>query len=92
MQEQILDSKLSDYEKTFFHSKWRPALAWSYLFVILMDFVFLPIIFISLGADANTFNWEPLTLKGSGIYHVSMLTIVGVTAYGRTKEKLERDL
>ena len=81
-----------NYEKTFFHSKWRPALAWVYAFVIIMDFDLLPIVFVFLGADPNSFKWEPLTLKGTGIFHVSMLTIVGVTSYGRTKEKLQKSI
>jgi hypothetical protein len=34
-------------------------------------------------------QWEPRTLQAGGLYHLSMLTIVGVTAYGRTKEKIE---
>jgi len=34
-------------------------------------------------------QWTPITLQGGGLFHISMLTIVGVTAYGRTKEKLK---
>jgi hypothetical protein len=32
--------------------------------------------------------WTPLTLQGGGLYHIAMGAIIGVSAYGRTQEKL----
>jgi len=35
-----------------------------------------------------TNQWDPLTLKGAGLFHIAMGTVLGITAYGRTQEKL----
>ena len=75
--------------QTWFMNKWRPAIAWSYLFVCLFDFVCLPIIYSSVSENIDKLiDWTPYTLKGGGLYHMAMLAIVSVTAYGRTQEKI----
>jgi hypothetical protein len=33
-------------------------------------------------------QWQPLTLQGAGLLHLSFGAILGVAAYGRTQEKL----
>lgn len=91
MQEKILDQKLSNYEKTFFHSKWRPAMAWAYLLICVFDFIIGPVFWTILQEMANvkTFvQWKPMTAAGGGLFHMAMLAIVGVTAWGRTQEKI----
>ena len=80
-----------DYEKTFFHSKWRPAMAWAYLLICVFDFIIGPVFWTILQEMANvkTFvQWKPMTAAGGGLFHMAMLAIVGVTAWGRTQEKL----
>jgi len=87
---------MTKYER-FFHNKWRPAIGWIYAVTVFFDFVLAPIGMIAVQAGLMIMGnsgieltqWEPLTLKGAGLFHISMLTIVGVTAYGRTKEKLK---
>ena len=75
--------------QSWFLSKWRPAIAWSYLFVCLFDFVGLPIIYSSVSENIDKLiDWTPYTLKGGGLYHMAMLAIVSITAYGRTQEKI----
>ena len=77
----------------FYHNKWRPSIGWIHCVVVLFDFVLAPVGYstIQFLSGAPTFEqWSPLTLQGGGLYHVSMLTIVGVTAYGRSKEKLQQ--
>jgi hypothetical protein len=32
--------------------------------------------------------WQPITLQGAGLFHLSMGAIIGVAAFGRTQEKL----
>ena len=67
------------------HTKWRPFMAWSYAVVCLFDFVAAPILYTIFNADPTAFaNWEPLTLKAGGLYHMSMMAVVGITAYGRS--------
>lgn len=80
---------MSKYEQ-WIHNKWRPAIGWLYAIVVFFDFVLAPVGYstLQLIKDVPITQWEPLTLKGAGLFHVSMLAIVGVTAYGRTQEKL----
>jgi hypothetical protein len=32
--------------------------------------------------------WQPITLQGAGLFHLSMGAIIGIAAFGRTQEKL----
>ena len=76
-------------KESWVFTAWRPAIAWSYLFVCLFDFVGLPIIYSSVSENIDKLiDWTPYTLKGGGLYHMAMLTIIGVTAWGRTQEKI----
>ena len=72
-------------------SYWRPSIAWLYFVTVLFDFVLAPIGYsiIQTFQGLPLEQWTPLTLTGGGLFHISMLTIVGVSAYGRTKEKLQ---
>jgi hypothetical protein len=79
------------YSFDYFHRLWRPAIAWSYLVVCVFDFVLFPLLFgIFYGKNIELLNtWVPFSLRGGGLYHMAMLTIVGVTAWNRTQEKLQ---
>jgi hypothetical protein len=33
-------------------------------------------------------QWVPITLQGGGLFHVAMGGVLGVSAYGRTQEKV----
>lgn len=73
------------------NKKWRPAMGWMYLLCCVADFVIFPILWSILQALSKgqvTSQWQPVTLQGAGLFHISMGAIIGVTAYGRTKEKL----
>jgi len=73
------------------NKKWRPAMGWMYMVCCFMDFVLFPILWSVLQALSKgsvTSQWQPVTLQGAGLFHISMGAIIGVTAYGRTKEKL----
>ena len=78
-------------KETWFHIYWRPAIAWSYLIICIFDFIGGPLLYSMLFHDAldKFVQWTPLTLRGGGLYHASMLTIIGVTSWGRTQEKLK---
>lgn len=79
------------YSFDYFHRLWRPAMAWSYLIVCVFDFVLFPLLFgIFYSKNIELLNtWTPFSLRGGGLYHMAMLTIVGVTAWNRTQEKLQ---
>lgn len=73
------------------NKKWRPAMGWSYMLTCITDFVIFPVLWSLLQALSKgqvTSQWQPVTLMGAGLYHVAMGAIIGVTAYGRTKEKI----
>ena len=92
---QVHYDKMADSEKKkedWMNAKWRPMMGWMYMFVCLFDFVIAPIGWTSIQAffhgGINT-QWQPLTLQGGGLFHVAMGAVIGISAYGRTKEKLE---
>ena len=73
------------------NSKWRPMMGWVYIAICLFDFILFPIAWTLLQTmirGASTIQWMPLTLQGGGLLHISFGAIVGVSTYGRTKEKL----
>lgn len=74
------------------NKKWRPAMGWMYMVVCITDFVLFPILWavihaVVLGKVGD--QWEPLTLQGAGLFHIAMGAVLGIAAYGRTKEKIE---
>jgi hypothetical protein len=69
-------------------------MGWSYMVICLFDFMIGPVAYnllqIFYSTDLTELQkWEPLTLQAGGLYHFSMMAIVGVTAYGRTREKIK---
>ena len=75
----------------WFNNKWRPAMGWMYMAVCMCDFMLFPILWSMLQAHDHgqvTSQWQPLTLQGSGLFHVAMGAVLGITAYGRTREKI----
>lgn len=85
----------SDSEKEkedWMNNKWRPMMGWMYMAVCICDFIIFPILWsIHQAVDKGQVNlqWQPLTLQGAGLFHIAMGAVLGIAAYGRTKEKLE---
>jgi hypothetical protein len=74
------------------NKKWRPVMGWMYMMVCVCDFTIFPILWSVLQALSHgsvTSQWQPLTLQGAGLFHVAMGAVLGIAAYGRTKEKIE---
>jgi len=72
-------------------TKWRPMMGWLYMLVCFMDFIGFPVLWSLLQAHDHgtvTSQWQPLTLQGGGLFHMAMGAIIGISAYGRTQEKL----
>jgi len=69
---------------------WRPAIAWQYFAVCLFDFLLAPIMnaIISGVFGFDYVQWDPLTLKESGFYHMAMGAIIGASAWTRGLEKI----
>jgi hypothetical protein len=74
------------------NKKWRPVMGWVYMLTCTVDFVLFPVLWSLLQALSKgsvTSQWQPLTLQGAGLYHIAMGAVLGIAAYGRTKEKIE---
>jgi hypothetical protein len=73
------------------NKKWRPVMGWVYMATCTSDFVVFPILWSilqTLQGGQVTMQWQPLTLQGAGLYHIAMGAVLGIAAYGRTKEKV----
>ena len=74
--------------------KWRPMMAMMYMTCCLFDFALFPIMFTIVqfwetqAANDAFRQWVPITLQGGGLFHVAMGAVLGVSAYGRTQEKV----
>jgi hypothetical protein len=91
-EEVVEEVKKSDED--WMTKKWRPMMAMMYMICCLMDFAIFPIMFTIVqfwetqAANDAFRQWVPITLQGGGLFHVAMGGVLGVTAYGRTQEKL----
>lgn len=75
-------------EEHWVRSLWRPAMGWTYMIINLFDFVIAPafVLYLRLrGVEIDM--WKSLTLDNGGFIHLAFGGILGVTAYGRSKEK-----
>jgi len=77
-------------KEDWMNSKWRPMMGWMYMAICTADFMLFPI----LWSLAQTIlkqpisQWQPLTLQGAGLFHVAMGAVLGISAMGRTQEKI----
>ena len=85
--------KLSASEKKkedWMNSKWRPAMGWIYMVTCITDFILFPVLWSGLQAMLKQpiTPWQPITLQGAGFFHIAMGAIIGISAFGRTQEKI----
>lgn len=80
----------NENQDSWLKTKWRPAAAWSYIVTCSFDFILFPIAWSLLLAifKQDIVQWNPITLQGAGLYHISMGAILGVAAWTRGKEKI----
>ena len=81
------DKKKEDW----MNAKWRPMMGWMYMAVCLFDFIIAPCMWSVIQAlfhGGINVQWQPLTLQGAGLFHIAMGAVIGISAYGRTQEKL----
>ena len=69
---------------------WRPAMGWMYMLICLLDMAIFPVLWSLLQAMMHMpiTQWNPLTLQGAGLFHIAMGAVLGISAFGRTQEKL----
>jgi hypothetical protein len=80
------------YREDWLDRKWRPAMGWMYLVVCITDFIIFPILhsWMQVRFGTPTLAWDPLTLKGGGLFHVAMGAVLGVAAWSRGQEKITK--
>jgi hypothetical protein len=81
-------------EDTWLQKYWRPMMAVAYMVIILFDFIVFPIFWsivqIYGPAGVVSLQWNPLTLISGGVFHAAMGAVLGVAAWTRGQEKLQR--
>ena len=77
-------------DEDWMQKKWRPAMGWMYMVVCFFDMVIFPILWalIQTVQHQQLVQWNPLTLQGAGLFHIAMGAVLGISAFGRTQEKL----
>ena len=82
------------YQEIWFKTYWRPAMGWLYMTICAFDFILAPIMMAVLpilpfvNANVHYSPWDPLTLKAGGLIHLAFGAVLGITAWGRTKERI----
>jgi hypothetical protein len=85
-----IESSEGKPEENWMKSYWRPAMGWLYMLVCFCDFVLYPVLWSILQVvnhQPQVTQWNPITLQGAGLFHLAMGAVLGIAAYGRTKEK-----
>ena len=65
-------------------------MGWMYMLICLLDMAVFPVLW-ALWQGVNHVpitQWNPLTLQGAGLFHIAMGAVLGISAFGRTQEKL----
>lgn len=73
-------------EENWIKQYWRPLIAYQYFVVCIFDFILFPAAFMYFTQQ----QWDPITLKEGGFYHLAMAAIIGVAAWTRGQEKITR--
>jgi hypothetical protein len=74
----------------YIQNLWRPMMGWMYMLICLLDMAIFPVLWSLLQAMMHQpiTQWNPLTLQGAGLFHIAMGAVLGISAFGRTQEKL----
>ena len=81
---------MSKKENNWMQQLWRPMMGWMYMLICLLDMAVFPVLWaLWQGINhAPITQWNPLTLQGAGLFHIAMGAVLGISAFGRTQEKL----
>ena len=94
-EQEINDKKQHEH---WMKAYWRPAMGWLYMIICAFDFIVgpvlamaMPIFLKGLGAASVTYTqWESLTLSNGGLIHLAFGAILGITAWTRGQEKINK--
>jgi hypothetical protein len=89
--EQNVDPLQTDLLKQGWFENWRLYAAWLYIIIVLFDFLLAPIghLIILSYFHMPYAQWQPITIQGGGIFHISMLSIIGVATFTHGQQQLE---
>lgn len=76
----------------WYRKQWRPAVAWLYLVICAFDFIIFPILWSAAQymMHQTITQYTPITVANGGLIHVSLGSIIGISAYTRGQELIER--
>ena len=81
-------------EERWLQKYWRPMMAIVYMVIIIFDFVIFPIFWSLIQVYGVTgvvsLQWSPMTLLSGGVFHAAMGAVLGIAAWTRGQEKIER--
>lgn len=95
IEQEINSNKLSEH---WMKAYWRPAMGWLYMAICAFDFIIgpvlsltMPAVLAGIGVDSVTYTpWESLTLSNGGLIHLAFGAILGVAAWTRGQEKINK--
>ena len=94
---ELAKTKLETHEPKYaegsWADQWRPYMAFAYMAICLFDFIVGPTfwsIIQVIGKGTVSLQWIPLTLQGAGVFHFAMGAILGISAFTRGQEKVQR--
>jgi hypothetical protein len=82
---------MAKIHEDWMNRKWRPAMGWTYMFICILDFAVFPVLWSIIQATHSgtvSTQWDPITLRGAGLFHMAMGAILGIAAWSRGQEKI----
>jgi hypothetical protein len=85
-----MSQKIEKDSTAWMQTLWRPMMGWMYMIICMLDMAIFPVLWSLLQATMHMpiTQWNPLTLQGAGLFHIAMGAVLGISAFGRTQEKL----
>jgi hypothetical protein len=93
LEKQQWEKENAKQDEHWMKAYWRPAMGWLYMLICFCDFVGFPIISMFMPVFIKGLPyvaWKSITLDNGGLIHLAFGAILGVTAYGRTQEKMTK--
>ena len=93
----LIEAGIARQNEHWVKAYWRPMMGWLYMMICFMDFIgfpfmswMAPVIYKMFGMTLAYTAWVPLTLTNGGLIHLAFGAILGVTAWTRGMDKIQR--
>lgn len=95
IEDEIIEARQHEH---WMKSYWRPAMGWLYMSICAFDFIIAPVltmlmpVYLRMLGDTNfTYQpWKSITLENGGMIHLAFGAILGVAAWTRGQEKMQK--